>query len=503
MQINKFKEFLSGLECISTSGYLTKNGDHYVITHEKRNKTLNTKQIVEIAEQSLSDLTKDRTSAWVNREQLLILSLRLKVYSKRVVKAKTGVWRALAFLGIRSWSEIKIYFLVMKIFIQIWFKQFDWHAIYKSTQKNLQKPEIVLKEFYFKILGSSLFQSKTLDLEGFSQSNAFFSMIGDVHSFTNQLSSDEDKNKLAQVINELHFAFQIAREDSQAIHRFQKVKEIRQRLIALPIVDHTHSDHLYTHLLLPGGYSGSSPLTGQGHAVNYQILREANGLFSFRIINSGQDISLINEERKLEELACKEKIKILEEKVLKTFDTRKQKVLFSEIDALKCTLKTARSSADLVFKNLTLNQLSDAFFTELLEYRFNEKKCFSMTDLIHMIEKHLKGCVGILEGRKHGLQMTGKGNCTTKSITLWLHERWGRKIHQQFKVHIAKQQMEKLDHLIKSTRPRQLEIYFKDYLLRQLNAVPQDFNLWLLLQQMQRAGFEVLKKREDKLTCIY
>lgn len=448
--------------------YLTKQGDQYLPVANKSDKNLNTKEITKLAKKCWQFLCLDVESEKTDRRKILKqLQGSLKQYQTRIEAAKPWYKKIWDYLGIVSPEEQKIKELDDKL--SALSNLYNYHPDPSFKRKNFEQrsTEEKLKEFYHQVLGFSPLNEYSLEGCDIFYVNKLF--IEQLEKFKGLCCKLEELNQIDQVIQDLSYLdkaqFVV---DVTYLHvlkaRFGFLgSAIADSLLERLIVDFYSKIEqmpIGSHLLLPGGYTGKlnqvvirdkKEPQSFGHRVLYEVKKELEGTYSFRIINTGEGVGHLN--------------------ALKT------------IFGIKIQ--------DLAYTNLSIKDLSSSFIRQLLKYQITttgpKLGASSMSKVNTYIHKRLKkGANQTYQGKKHRLQR--KGVCTVKSLSSWLHGELEEPLYWRFKTFIAEEHLKSLQE-IKANHIKEL-------------AVGLNFEratVKKLIRVMQKEGKKVLKRRKQKV----
>ncbi len=522
MNIDKCSQFIEDFYRMAnslTQCDLSENKEigQYEITQHKKLKNLNTKQIILLAQQCFSalktscltdEVINDRIAKEHNanildrfkavmisrQEQMDKLADAMESYTLRVARSQPWYIRLLALLGFKTAFEKKISTTFNSSLkreyedVSMLIALLDINTIAQNTDAS--KRENSLRKFYHIVLGSSLL--KIEPLEGDNALSVAASFLRYLEKFIDQTIDLEEKKRLSQALKELFFAFKIELAIEMTSQyptcigsditseelfdlQYERLQQIENVIITqlqklLPSQGNSSSsDHS---MILFGGYGSGSEKSG--HGVIYQIKKNEAGKFSFQIINSGESapfyyfFPLIYQDKKK---------KISQEQENERNDQWQKD--------LHLITHGQKDLYDLKLTNVNLKK--KGFFINLASIQSHIFKFYpivtSMKEVLHKIIVDLNGIQQdsfSLSERGHKLQK--KGNCATKCVTLWLHERLGESLYRRFKTYITEKELEKLNE-VKQDYSNTKETFLN------LNTI----------EQMQKEGEKVLKKRQAKV----
>lgn len=154
--------------------------------------------------------------------------------------------------------------------------------------------------------------------------------------------------------------------------------------------------------------------------------------------------------------------------------------------------KNKPTTTDIVYTDLTLDQLTSDFFKQITEMAMNESDIKKVLDFI---DKSLRNPIknNKAKGRTHFVQK--KGTCALKCLTSWLHERLGEHYYP-FKEFASKQALENLQEGFKEVE-RMPEIRAHNR-WEYFYGVPTKEKAAELQGKMVSASQKVLQKRAEK-----
>lgn len=373
-------------------------------------------QVGNLGQKALSFIENHQEIPPLERQELLLkLKLSLNQYLKRAVAAKAPLQRLAAFFGKKSSAEKKIGGVIWKASKEI--TQLQGALKLKSLSlKEFNRLSLFFKEspnwlrtFYQLVLDAS-----RLSLDELQGNSMIFPIMCITQSFGQFGKMLEDKKEVPaeflQVYKELIEFFNFYSEIFKIQLERSEPEKANARLNNLVKNLHERISNLKPgeRVVISGGYSNwSKSKYYHGHAVVYEILREADGTFKFSIINTGAGASV-------------EGLK------------------------LKKGGKPSFFTRDVSFTGIPQQAFSQGFLTKLVRFSIfpDKTKTTTMIDVIKYIRTHMKNypLVHQKKGREHNLQ--NEGSCATKSIMSWLHGRLDPKTYRAFKVFITSRQIE-------------------------------------------------------------
>lgn len=281
------------------------------------------------------------------------------------------------------------------------FNQFD-----QLESNYIKNPIHLMRRFYMKVLETEDINSfRNFELDGYTQSGALYSYLEDLKKYREQMIAQNlsPSKKLNILINEIEFAYKISLTNRVNPNNNTALKikdsiidEIHQRIVELP----TSNSIGGPCVLIPGGH--------KRHGVMYKIEKEQNGTFSFTIINTGEssDLNYLS-------------------------------------SAWGILTKNRLIVQDIVYKNLTKNDLSEGFILNLL----NEKLHPNMESINNMLHEYFMRSheVEWEYGRKHNAQL--KGSCAFKNVSSVIHEKLGDREYNPFKTFVTQREINALEKL--------------------------------------------------------
>lgn len=261
--------------------------------------------------------------------------------------------------------------------------------------QNVDKSRIELNEavLLHHQIGPTKYSSP--ELEGLIQSQAIGEMIKQLDSFNNDsnlnppltLEEKEEIEKTKKLLKDARSSFEIIKSSPE-----QWASDLEKKVLNL---DKNNS------FLVLGGYCNSEQ--SEGHAVNYEIARNDNGTYTFKITNTGEGSS---------------------------FHTTKGNKVFQ-----------------LCYTNLSEKDLGLEFWMELPKL-YNQSK--DMSDIYKHFDSHLLKKDNKIVGRLMKKQRCNI--CAWKSLSTWVHGKFlsekfssrGQLLYDQFKYHILSDKLKTL-----------------------------------------------------------
>lgn len=484
LDCQRFTNFLS--EAVDKKSYLTMQGTDFHLTAEKGLKNLNTSQITHIANQCLQVYVDSQANPIVQYKEIGLLVSSLKAYSSRVIQSKPWYWRILAYLGIRSGEEYQLSRAIYSLQAEQYKRYQDLSPELRILLNETTEPFNFLCNFYCRILSSHSWTTEKLEGQLFL--HAIFSLFQDVEEFTLHLDSLQEKQIVDQILDQIHFSLEIFIGLAKVRNYLPNPEGLTLQQLAEQVLNQLL---IKGNILLPGGYGSND---GTGHAVFYEIKKTAPHLYSFRIINTAISVSELKPGKLKDELnSYLEAERSLNEKYghLSDYQRNTNQSFLEALDALLqkkaqfAPLMKEIKMEDVVFTDLTLDQLSPDFFQKLLSYHLGYEKC-EMQDVLKFLSQNLERPQPnnkVLQGKKHSMQWN-KGSCTTKSSAIWLHEQMKDPLYWKYKTHMNERYLCVLNQML-----RDRNIYSKDLLQ--------------FAEKLRDYGHEMLAKRNDKKNGIF
>ncbi len=379
-------------------------------------------------------------------EKVNCLATALKKYSERVACAKPWYARFLTWLiGFKTFFEKEYSKIEESINIELDFSDIELKMLNVNRNminNSINQKEDTIKEyiatytdlllslFYNKVLGAS--DLKIEKLEGSNHRFMAFSFLEDLEEFINQPLDPKEKEKVNQALEELFFALKVELATAAAFSAFEIYKYPPHeplRRVANKIIDKLTTlspaeEESGPSMVLLGGYGGNN--SKEGHGTTYQIQKDKQGKFSFKVINTGDAAN----------------------KFYVMHMITQKKVKESEVHELvELINNNKRNIYDWVLSDVNLN--SPWFFIDLAHQKYAASCINSMSRLLvlinHNAKKSFKDLAKVFSGRGHKLQR--KGNCSAKSISVWLHDRLGESLYRRFKVFMTEKELKLLAQL--------------------------------------------------------
>lgn len=432
MDFYKFNLVLSHVS--SSKEYIIEEKESFRLQSNKQGKNVNTARIAEVAGQALEALKGSEMTDFQRKQNLEQLGESLTLYLNRVHYSKPRFARIVAFFGCRSLSEQKIQMIIYQTLSKPRERDTFLQTFLKLLPLSFDS-EAKLSTYllYHKVLNKKTFRK---NLEGLFRSDALKSMIQDLREFAATLPYTH--LTLFNLICELSFAYSVAvtieQEEFLTILPFspksglldKAAKEIVERIHLLP----QWPDSQNHAVLIPGGT--------REHAVMYRVTRAQNGLYYFNLVNTGEG-------------------------------------------SHSCMISSAKNEVlirDLMYKDLTKEQLSQKFIHSLLFKANTATKMEEVNEFIHK-ELSISNGSNVSLGRPH--QGQKKGICAIKCILALFSYELGGDQHRRFKVRITERAIERFEMAIKE-KPSLLK---KDE-----------------IEEIRKEALEVLQRRRSKAQMV-
>jgi hypothetical protein len=280
-----------------------------------------------------------------------------------------------------------------------------------ETYKKADETEWMFKLYFNKVLDSDYIKPRWCQLEGYLSQIALYSISIDIDCFLQMKQgslTQNDAERLSQIQDHLKFA------DNVTSHEV-----VDEEKIEIEIKNNAEQIHskLTSYAEQTENSSGSIVLSGgcKRHAVLYQIKKNDSGTYDFSIINTGNGATIILSKKGY-----------------------------------------GFKSQDVVYTGLTLNELSEQFFFELLNIKMTAndmKEVFKFLDssLLNHSAKKVGGMERVLQK---------KGTCTFRRIMEWLKTELGKELFREFKLFMLERAIQRVEEAATTISPTALRFLF-------------------------------------------
>jgi len=270
--------------------------------------------------------------------------------------------------------------------------------------------EWIFKLYFNKVLDSDYIKPRWCLLQGYTFADALRSISIDLDLFSQMKQeslTQNDAERLGQVKDHLEFAYKVKPsvlrgEEKIEIRLKNNAEQIHSKLTSYAEQKEISSGSI----VIPGGHAT--------HAFLYQIKKNDSGTYDFSIINTGDGATII------------------------------------------LSKKYGFKSQDVVYTGLTLNELSEQFFFELLnlyETAIDMEEVFKFLD--SSLLNHSAKKVG---GMERSIQK--KGTCTFKCIMEWIKTELGKELFREFKLFMLERAIQRVEEEAKTISPTALRFLF-------------------------------------------
>jgi len=423
MSLSEIKRFSLALQNIhqNSSHYISIKNGQYIKTDDKKDKTLNTKKIADLAERFFNDINKNVFSATYEErlDHLKNLNSALNDYRCRLYKSKKWYEKIADFFGIRSPIERRI----IKVLDQIEDKRFiinfkirkiahHGNEVLKNLKRDEESGYMKLKHFYLGVLDSISMQIPALD--AINANAALYWYIEKLKEFKNETIPNPSyglrhTTKLDAYIKELDFAFknhcliESYLNLQKAVNRY---KGTGQEVSKTQRTEHHYfkKEAIFRILekiqkLAPGGYvlisGGYLHLKrgAKGHAVMYCIEKTKKNNFVFKVINTGEGSNFDEEIVGVDDF--KQQMRITLNNISQA--PYKRRLMVKDVEYIV-------AKKDLTFQ----------FFSNLFDKGL-DKNSKGMKNIYEYLENFFGKKLASQAGRRHKAQR--KGSCSHKCIS--------------------------------------------------------------------------------------
>jgi len=434
-ELASFTTALSGID--KSSGYITEKNGRFLVVDSKDNK-LNTVAIEQKAKQALALLKETHLNCRQATLWYSDMAKGLKAYIHRVYRHKNFLEKICWWFGISSKAERALY----RDYTDCVQKAAYFGSVQQQIQHKIQHDTILplslskrdeLALAYMSIMDASRLNIPSLS--GMKASVAASWMLTHLQNFHNTLAKDHpDREKVQNAIGKMQYAATIAEvEDLVVISPNPELKNwLTQALLSSVVALKPGESFAFN-----GGYSQTNAASQHvGHSVQYRFVANTDGTVTLTFLNSGEgaEMSALKRQEKL--------------KPKQTFWERLMDIFFEEGDTLKDNLLESRVVDD-TWKHIPQHALNTEFIEVLLKYRIT-KTPTNMTIIRQEVSAFLKRYGVRYETSKSAHKAQRKGNCTVKSLALWMRLELGTSLWHSFKSYYTNREAEKLDSLLAS-----------------------------------------------------